>query len=319
MQFYFAPMEGITGYIYRNAHQCFFSNIDKYYMPFIEPKKHGKLKTKEMNDLLPENNKGALVIPQILTNNADDFVRTSMEIKQLGYDEINLNLGCPSRTVVSKHKGAGFLSQTEELDLFLEEIFTKPITKISVKTRIGLENPEEFYELMEIYNKYPLEELIIHPRLQMDYYKNKPNMTIFSEALNLSKHPVCYNGDLFTANDYRKFTKEYQNVDRIMFGRGLISNPALIQECNNTGKLEKEQLKEFHDKLYKEYQKVLFGDKNVLYKMKELWFYMIQMFTNYEKYAKKIKKAQRLSEYEEVVINLFREEALIEGSGFVPL
>lgn len=322
MQFYFAPMEGVTGHIYRNAYHTFFHNlekninIDKYFTPFIEPKQNGKFKSREINDILPENNKGLVVIPQILTNNAKDFIITSQELKELGYNEINFNLGCPSGTVVSKHKGSGFLSQRKELDLFLDEVFSKSITKISVKTRLGVEQPDEFYELIEIFNKYPIEELIIHPRVQKDYYKNKPNMTIFKDALTLSENPVCYNGDIFTANDYKQFIAECTNVNTIMLGRGLIANPGLINEISNHSVLDKRLLKRFHDQIYKDYQGVLFGEKNVLFKMKELWFYMIHIFSNNEKYAKKIKKAQRLCDYQEVVEKLFSEQEIIEGLGF---
>ena len=137
MNFYFAPMEGLTGYIYRNAHNAFFNNIDKYFSPFIVANQSESFKTRELNDILPENNQGIVLIPQLLTNNAKDFIHTSKKIKRLGYNEINLNLGCPSGTVVSKNRGSGFLSKREELDVFLEEIFSQAITKISVKTRIG--------------------------------------------------------------------------------------------------------------------------------------------------------------------------------------
>jgi len=148
MNFYFAPMEGLTGYIYRNAHNAFFNNIDKYFSPFIVANQSEGFKTRELNDILPENNQGLVLIPQLLTNNAKDFIHTSKKIKLLGYNEINLNLGCPSGTVVSKNKGSGFLSKREELDVFLDEIFSKSITKISLKTRIGKDQPEEFYDLI---------------------------------------------------------------------------------------------------------------------------------------------------------------------------
>ena len=171
MNFYFAPMEGLTGYIYRNAHNAFFNNIDKYFSPFIVANQSSSFKTRELNDILPENNQGLVLIPQLLTNNAKDFINTSNKIKQLGYNEINLNLGCPSGTVVSKNRGSGFLSKTEELNVFFEEIFSQATTKISVKTRIGKDQPEEFYNLIEIFNKYPIEELIIHPRTQKIFIK----------------------------------------------------------------------------------------------------------------------------------------------------
>lgn len=310
MELYFAPLEGITGYLYRNAHNTFFHNTDKYFSPFIVPSINGEFKNRDLNDILPENNQGLTLVPQLLTNRSKDFIHTSKKIKELGYQEINLNLGCPSGTVVSKNKGSGFLAHKEELDAFLYEIFSASVTKISVKTRIGKDRPEEFYDLIEIYNKYPIEELIIHPRIQKDFYKNQPNLDIFKDALGLSKNPVCYNGDIFTVDSYKKFVEEFPSVDKIMLGRGLISNPGLINEVIAHGKLDKKLLKDFHDKIYEDYKKILFGDRNVLFKMKEIWFYMISMFPDNEKYAKRIRKSERLYDYDEAVLNLFREREI---------
>jgi tRNA-dihydrouridine synthase len=312
MNFYFAPLEGVTGYIYRNAHNAYFNNIDKYFAPFIVANQGDGFKAREINDILPENNQGLVLIPQILTNNAKDFIHTSKKIHQLGYNEINLNLGCPSGTVVSKNRGSGFLSKREELDLFLDEIFSQSVTKISVKTRIGKDQPEEFYELIEMFNKYPIEELIIHPRIQKDYYKNRPNLKIFKEALILSKNPVCYNGDIFTVKDHKDFMKDFPDVGTLMLGRGLITNPGLISDIKNSIKLDKKLLKDFHDKIYEDYKRTLFGDRNVLFKMKEIWFYMIQVFSDNAKYAKKIRKSERLYDYDEVVSSLFREQNILE-------
>ncbi|HKL78961.1 MAG TPA: tRNA-dihydrouridine synthase family protein [Mobilitalea sp.] len=305
MKFYFAPMEGITRYIYRNAHNFNFSNIDKYFSPFIPANQSESFKTKELIDILPENNLGLYLVPQILTNNAKDFIHTAKKLEHLGYNEINLNLGCPSGTVVSKNRGAGFLSKTEELEAFLEEIFTGLSVKISVKTRIGKDQPEEFYKLIEIFNKYPMEELIIHPRVQKDFYKNKPNLTVFKDAMTLSKNPVCYNGDIFSVGDYKEFTVDFPGTQTIMLGRGLITNPGLIEAITYNTELDFVKLKDFHDRIYEDYKRILFGDRNVLYKMKEIWFYMITMFPNSSKYEKKIKKSEHFFEYEEAVNSLF--------------
>lgn len=315
MKFYFAPMEGVTGYIYRNAHATFFNNVDKYFLPFIAANQHGSFSSRELNDFLPEHNQGIVVIPQILTNNAQDFIRTSKQLKEYGYDEINLNLGCPSGTVVAKNKGSGFLAQREQLDRFLETIFEADITKISIKTRIGKEDPQEFYELIKIYNQYPMKELIIHPRVQTDFYKNKPNLEVFEDAIKLSKHTICYNGDIFTSRNFEDLKYKFPNVEHIMLGRGLIANPGLITEIKEQKILEKQILKQFHDKLYEDYQGILSGERNVLFKMKETWFYMMHMFSNYEKYGKKIKKSQKLSDYEKVVQSLFEEQEIVVGAG----
>ncbi|ACL75414.1 tRNA dihydrouridine synthase [Ruminiclostridium cellulolyticum] len=311
MKFYFAPMEGLTGYIYRNAHNAFFNSIDKYFSPFIIANQIDGFKTRDLKDISPENNQELVLIPQVLTNNAKDFIYTSKKIKSMGYTEINLNLGCPSGTVVSKNRGSGFLAKKEELDVFLEEIFSQAITKISIKTRIGKDQPEEFYDLIRIFNKYPINELIIHPRIQKDFYKNKPNMKIFRDALAESKNPVCYNGDIFTAKDYKEFCNDFPGVDTLMLGRGLLMNPALAGYVKNGRKLEKSLLKKFHDKVYNDYKDILSGERNVLFKMKELWFYMINVFTDNEKYAKKIKKSQRLSDYDEAISRLFEEQEIV--------
>jgi tRNA-dihydrouridine synthase len=312
MKFYLAPMEGLTGYIYRNAHNAYFSNVDKYFTPFISTNQNGSLKTRESNDINPKNNQGLALVPQLLSNNAKDFINISKKISLLGYKEINLNLGCPFGTVVSKNKGSGFLAKTEELDGFLDEIFSESATKISVKTRLGKDDPEEFYKLIEIFNKYPMEELIIHPRIQKDFYKNKPNLKIFKEALSLCKNPVCYNGDIFTVEDYKLFEDSFPGVGSVMLGRGILTNPGLTKDIKNKIKIEKNSLRGFHDKIYNDYKNVLSGDVNILCKMKGLWFYMISLFSNNEKYAKKIKKAVRLHDYEEAVCSLFKEQNILE-------
>lgn len=311
MKFYFAPLEGITGYIYRNIYNTFFPNIDKYFTPFLSPNQNGSFSSKELNDILPEHNKGLFIVPQILTNRAQYFIETQKRLKEYGYEEVNLNLGCPSRTVVSKNKGAGFLEKKKELNRFLEEIFSVPITKISIKTRIGKTSPDEFYELIEIFNQYPLTELIIHPRIQSDFYNNKPNMSIFRDAVTLSKNRICYNGDIFTVQNYKQFKDSFPEIELIMLGRGLLRNPTLIYNIYNISTPKKEKIKEFHDKIYMEYQTVLSGDKNVLFKMKELWLYMIHSFTHPELYIKKIKKVSKLSDYEKIIEDLFYEQELI--------
>ena len=248
MKLYFAPMEGVTGHVYRNAFHDFFHSVDQYYAPFIVANQSGKMKSREMKDILPGNNKGITLVPQILTNNAADFLKTAERLKEAGYQEVNLNLGCPSGTVVAKKKGSGLLAYQEELDAFLDEIFSVDIMDISIKTRLGKDDPDEFYELLEIYNKYPVKELTIHARVQKDMYKNTPNWKVFGDALSISKNPVCYNGDIFTVKDYNNFIKEFPNTDTIMVGRGIISNPALACEIKGIKKLNKDDLYKFYEK-----------------------------------------------------------------------
>lgn len=315
MKYYFAPMEGITGHIYRNAYEKFFHNIDKYFTPFIIPNESKRLNTKELIDVLPENNKGISIVPQILTNDSEGFILTSKKLQELGYSEINLNLGCPSGTVVGKGRGSGFLAKREELDKFLYEIFEKNNIKISIKTRIGKDSREEFYELIKIYNKYPLEELIIHPRTQKDFYGNKPDWEVFKDALSLSNNPVCYNGDIFTNDNYTKFTNLFPEVDRIMIGRGILANPGLINEIIGNDMISKEKMKAFHDEILNAYIDLYPEDIGALFKMKELWSYMIYTFSNGKEYLKNIRRGKNIEEYKEGVYSLFSEQEIIKGAG----
>ncbi|AXH52490.1 tRNA-dihydrouridine synthase family protein [Clostridium perfringens] len=315
MKYYLAPMEGITGFIYRNSYEKFFGGIDKYFAPFVVPNSSKSLKTKELRDVLPENNKGINLVPQILTNDSEGFILTAKKLKDLGYNEINLNLGCPSGTVVGKKRGAGFLAHREELDKFLEEIFKIDHMKISIKTRLGMDKSEEFYELIKIYNKYPMEELIIHPRTRQDFYGNKPNLEVFKDAISLSKNTVCYNGDIFTLEDHNKLVEEFKEVDKIMLGRGILANPALMNEILNNEFMDKNVLKEFHDEIFSKYREVFNEDRNAMFRMKELWGYMIYMFSNNKKYAKKIKKAQKVVDYNQAVTSLFLEQDILKGAG----
>lgn len=312
MKFYLAPMEGITGYIYRNAYHKYFHNVDKYFTPFITPHTKRCLNAREKNDILPEHNEGMKVIPQVLTNQAEDFVKIAKMLQEYGYDEINLNLGCPSGTVVSRKRGAGFLAYPKELELFLDEIFAKLDMKISIKTRIGKEESWEWKDLLSIYNKYPLEELIVHPRLQVDFYKGKPDWQAYKLAETESKNPLCYNGNIFTLQDYEELLAAFPKIEAVMIGRGVIANPQLISVMQGeTVKPDKAQIKAFHDEVCAGYARSFSGDRNVLFKMKELWFYMGQIFEDSEKYMKKIKKCQSLSEYQIVIDSLFAEKEII--------
>lgn len=315
MKFYLAPMEGITGFVYRNSYEQFFHNIDKYFTPFIVPTSSKSFKTKELRDILPENNKGIYIVPQILTNDSDGFINTAEKLQQLGYNEINLNLGCPSGTVVSKGRGSGFLAKRDELDKFLDEIYIKDDIEISVKTRIGRDEPEEFYELIKIYNKYPIKELIIHPRTRRDFYGNTPNLEVFKDALSLSTNQVCYNGDIFTLENYKNFKSEFSEVNEIMLGRGILANPGLIDEIIDNKLLDKKILKDFHDDILFNYREVFKDDNIALYRMKELWGYMIYIFSDNKKYSKKIKKSQNINTYQEAISDLFNEQEIVKGAG----
>lgn len=320
MQFYMAPMEGITGYIYRRAYHKCFGNIDRYFAPFIMSR---KLNQKEIKDILPENNEGMELVPQILTNRAEDFLCIAEEIRSYGYTRVNLNLGCPSPTVTARNRGAGFLGLPKELDRFLAEIFEKCPLSVSIKTRIGVEDEEEWPLLLEIYEKYPLEELIIHPRLKTDQYKTGTiHREAFGTAVGKSRHSLCYNGDVSGVKDYQSITEEFPAVEKVMLGRGILRNPWLVSDiCRENAKQgpseekRKEVLRIFHDQLLRGYMDYMSGDRNTLYKMKELWAYLGDSFADSEKYMKKIRKSQRIREYEICVDALFRERELCASKG----
>lgn len=305
MRFYLAPLEGVTNYIYRNAYHKYFEGLDKYFTPFISTNQQTNFSTRDLKEILPEHNAGLIVVPQILSNKADDFIKTAQAICAYGYNEINLNLGCPSNTVVSKNKGSGFLFHRDELNRFLEHIFTHATMKISIKTRHGKYDHEEFYELVKIFNQYPLEELIIHPRITKDMYKNTPNLEVFGQVLGEIKAPVCYNGDLFTPADYTHITTRFPELNTVMLGRGIIRNPGLVGEIKTGHKPSIQTIKAFHDELYLAYQEVMSGERNVLYKMKELWMFMNTLFDVSDSLAKKIRKCDRLTEYDAIMATIF--------------
>lgn len=313
IQFYLAPMESVTGYVYRNVYHAMFGDMDKYVTPFIAPSKKKVLKTRERKDVAPEHNQGMCVVPQILTNDAEQFLKTCNMLSGIGYREVNLNLGCPMATVVSKKKGSGFLEEPERLDRFFDAVF-KGMSglpedrrySISVKTRIGVEFPEEFEDILQIYNRYPISELIIHPRLQKDFYNNRPNLLVFAEALEQSVHPVCYNGDIFTVEEYHAFREKFPQVDRIMLGRGVIANPGLVREIRTGQSVTMAELREYHDRLYAGYREEMDCERDALFKMKEVWFYLGKMFPDAERELKKVKKADRPEEYLAAVRSIFR-------------
>ena len=310
IKYYMAPMEGVTGYVYRNAYAKYYGGIERYFTPFVANKKLGH---REKNDVCPEHNAGMAVVPQILTNRAEDFLAIAEILWEYGYDTVNLNLGCPSGTVAARGRGAGFLAMPDELDHFLEEIFEKCPLRISIKTRIGKENPAEWERLLAIYEKYPLEELIVHPRVQTDFYKNRVNLEAFALAEKNSRHSLCYNGDIVDAASAAHIREGFPSVDKFMIGRGLIKRPWLLEELSG-GRQEKQERKErflkFHNAILEGYRQQMSGDKNTLFKMKELWAYWGENFTDADRHLKKIRKCERAAEYECLVDALFREKEL---------
>lgn len=311
MRVYFAPLEGITGYIFRNAYNEIYGHIDKYFAPFISPSENCPLTPRERKDITPENNKGIDLIPQILTRRSDCFIEAAKELRSMGYKEINLNLGCPSGTVCAKGKGAGFLPDTDELQKFLDDIYSYSESEglsISVKTRIGYYNPDEFFDLVEIFNAFPISELIVHPRIRSDFYKGEPRREYFAYALEHVKCPLVYNGNIYTVKDREDLCREFGlNLDTIMAGRGLISDPSLAEKLKGTAsETDFQKLRVFHDTLYHEYQKVMSPDINVLYKMKELWTYWKVLFEGSDREIKRLLKTKKYKDYEDIAYQILK-------------
>lgn len=310
MKIYMAPMEGITIYTYRNAYKDFFGHVDKYFTPFIAAEGSRKMKKREVKDILPENNQGIPLVPQIISNNAENFVRFAKLIYDKGYKEINFNLGCPSGTVVAKHKGSGFLGKLTELDRFFDYVFNElTFMDISVKTRIGLNCEDEISELMKIYNRYPIHELIVHPRIRKDYYQHEVRMDKFRYVYETSTNPVCYNGNIYTYDDYKNIADEFKNLKAVMLGRGLIRNPGLCGALKEGQDMipYRDVLRAFHDRLYAEYKDTMPDARVIIYKMKEIWVYMIDLFEDDGTYIKLFKKSDTLSQYNVFVNRIFSE------------
>lgn len=311
MQYDFAPMEGLTTYTYRNAHAKYFPGIHHYFAPFIGSM---HMSSRDINGILPENNRGLTLVPQILTNKAEEFLEIASVLQRYGYDTVNLNLGCPSGTVVAKHRGAGFLEDPVALDHFLEDIFEKCPLKISIKTRIGMEFLSEWEDLVTVYARYPLKELIIHPRLGKEFYNGQPHNDAYRLAASLP-FPVCANGDILSSESLQAVQKDLPALDRVMIGRGLLRRPWLVQELASDSpasfRISKQTVLDFHNEILEGYGQIMSGEQPVLYKMKDLWTHLSCSFTNPEKYLKKIRKANRISEYKIEVAKLFREQELL--------
>ena len=299
MRYYFAPMEGLTDSIYRRVHHQHFSGVDAYYMPFISPTVHRCLTNREAREVPFADTVPFRAVPQLMTKVADDFIWAAQMCKNRGYDEVNLNVGCPSGTVVAKKKGSGMLEDPENLDRFLDAIFAGASLPISVKTRLGLTDPQEFPRILEIYNQYPIKELTIHPRVRKQFYDGDVDMEMFRYALDNSKNPVCFNGNLRNLTEVKAFEKEFPQVESVMIGRGLIGNPAMLEPGGET------KLKAFHDTLLESYIVEFGGARNAMFRMKENWRHMICMFDGSEKLWKKLRKCTDVNEYRGIVEEIF--------------
>lgn len=301
---YFAPLQSMTTFIYRNAHNRVFGpSIDKYYSPFFMAHEKCNFNFKELIELGPEENASHHMVPQILTRNADDVLRYQQVLTDMGYDELNINLGCPSKTVTSKGRGSAFLIYRDEVDRFLDKIYSNQKgCKISVKTRIGTESPDEFVYLTEIFNQYPIPELIIHPRTMRQFYDGVPVREAFLYALKYSKNPLVYNGDIWTVEDWEQLLKDAENAAPgrhfdLMIGRSAIADPALARKLKGGEAAKPEEYQAMLHELITEYRKLLPAEHMILFRLKELWSWMIRLFPDKGEELKLLNHCQSIDEY----------------------
>ena len=308
MNYYAAPMEGLTDRVWRQAHQKWFGWAGapaKYYAPFLSPPENRVLIKKKMAELAPEANPGAPVVPQLLAKDGALAAWMVGQLRQLGYTEVNLNFGCPSGTVTAKGKGSGMLRDLDKLDAFLAALFAEAEGPLTVKTRLGVEKPEEFAAVLEVYNRYPIAELTIHPRVMRQQYRGEADREAFAKALPECRMPVCYNGDLTTVEQLRAFEADFPTVQSLMVGRGIIADPALFRQALGGPAATKEELRGYLDDLYHGYT-VLFGSAGcAISRMKGHWFYLIHRFEGSERLEKQLRKLREPWEYETVVNQIF--------------
>ena len=309
MRYYFAPLEGLTDSIFRRLHHKYFPGITRYYTPFLSPTVHQALTPKEKRELPPAESLGYEAVPQLLTKVPEDFLWMTQQCRDLGYKAVNLNLGCPSGTVTAKGKGSGMLKDPDTLDSFLYEIYRKAPLDISVKTRLGFQSADEFPALLEIFNRYPIKELTVHPRVRKAFYDGSVDMDAFRFAAQHSCVPICYNGNLCSLEDIHDFSAQFPQIDAVMLGRGLIADPGML--C--PGGTDVNSLEQFYDELLEEYIAAFGGARNAMFRMKENWRYLICKFDNAEKAAKQLRKTTSIEEYKAITKDLFRNHPLKHG------
>ena len=311
MNYYAAPMEGLTDRIWRQVHQKWFGAADapmRYYAPFLSPPENRVLIPKKMAELAPEANAGTVVIPQLLARDGELAAWMIGKVRKLGYTEVNLNFGCPSGTVTAKGKGAGMLRDPARLDAFLDAVFSAVEGPVSVKTRIGVQKPEEFAALLDIYNRYPICELTIHPRVMKQLYRGQADRAAFAAALPECRMPVCYNGDVTTPEELHALEAEFPQLSGIMVGRGLIADPALFRRARGGAPASREELRGYCDDLYHGYTEAFGAASCAVSRMKAHWFYLIHRFEGADPLEKPLRKAREGWEYETVVNRIFTRQ-----------
>lgn len=314
---YLAPLQGTTDRTYRNLFPLYFKGVDLAIAPFISSTKKMKQDNSLLRDFAPDRNTGLPTIPQILGSDPDDFVGLANRLFEIGYTTINWNIGCPFRMVVKKGRGAGILDHPEKVMAFLEKAVPALKPRLSIKLRLGLKYTDDVLELLPVFNRFELEELIIHPRTGAQMYEGRVDLDMFGECLRLSAHRMVYSGDIVSSAGLARLSERFGSVDRWMIGRGLIGNPFLAEEIKSTARRPREEkikiMKAFHDHLFAEYSQMLSGPAHITNKMKEVWTYMADFFEDSEKVRKKINKTHERDHYIDVVNGIFNETRISEA------
>lgn len=301
------PFQGITDAPFRNVFKKHFGGIDKFYTPFFTGIQKDHAKNMQVEEIDPRFNDVETLTPQILSTDAEEILRFASQCKELGYKEINLNMGCPFPRVANKKRGSGLLPYPEKIDTMLCRVFEKIEVGFSVKCRLGYVNPDEIYPVLEVFNKYPLSELIIHPRIGKQLYKGEADVKRFAELMPLIKAPLVYNGDIVSTESFECIREQVQPVNEFMLGRGLLANPFLAEEIKGSCQAKDvDRLYNYVIDLYEDRLRHAGGSPKVLGRMKELWSYLMNSFDEPQDIWRKIKKINALREYEEAVEDIFR-------------
>jgi tRNA-dihydrouridine synthase len=297
---YLAPLQEFTDAVYRKAHAEIFSNVDKYFTPYLVRQNDGTIKKSHQRDV--QANVKIPLVPQILAGNAEDFIYIARFLMDCGYNEINWNLGCPYPMVTNKGMGSGLLTSPHLIEEILSKVFSSLDCEISVKMRSGFSSHEDLYSVIPVLNKFPLKEIILHPRITRQLYKGMADPEIFVIAAGMSKNPLVYNGDILTKADFDRLHSLFQNRNTWMIGRGILKNPFLPSEIKGKSMVQSAALlREFHDLIYYEYSGILSGKSHILTRMLKFWSYFCQAFPDPHKTLKRIKKSGSLARYDDAV------------------
>ena len=306
-----SPLQGFTDFRFRNAVNQYFGGIDTFYAPYIRLNGKFIIKPAYERDLLVKNNTVKELIPQIMTNSAEEFLFVAKYVQSLGYNELNWNLGCPYPMVTKRGMGSGLICESEKINDILNKVHSESDILVSMKMRLGYENPEEILNALPILDNYPLKNIAIHARLGKQLYKGGVDLEGFQKALDKTKHLLYYNGDITSVESFNKVRDRFPSVTHFMIGRGLIANPFLPSMIkNNTTQYPENHLEtfsKFHDTIYHDYKDYLSGDKHALLKMNSFWEYFSTTFDNPQKTFKKIKKSKSITAYEDTVRDILTQ------------